>query len=206
MTNGTQTALVTGGAKRIGRAISMALAKAGYNVAVHYRDSAADAEALAATIAASGGRAAALDADLADEEETAALIGRATEALGPVTALVNNASLFERDEAMTATRESWDTHLAVNLRAPFVLIQAMARAMPSQARGAVVNIIDQRVWNPTPHFTSYTLSKAGLWTLTQSQCRRARPGVTQRTAIGDRFPAPSRGTAPRPRWRTGADR
>lgn len=177
MNGEANTVLVTGGAKRIGRAICLALADAGYDVAVHYRDSAEDAEALAEAMAASGRRAAALGADLGEEAETTALIGRAAEILGPVTALVNNASLFERDEALTTTRESWDAHMAVNLRAPFVLIQAMARALPAGVRGAVVNIIDQRVWNPTPHFTSYTLSKAGLWTLTQTLALALAPAI-----------------------------
>ena len=95
-------------------------------------------------------------------------MARAGEALGPLNVLVNNASVFERDEPLTATRESWDAHMAVNLRAPFVLSQAFARQLPDGARGNIVNMVDQRVWNLTPHFTSYTLTKAGLWTLTQT--------------------------------------
>ena len=88
--------------------------------------------------------------------------------MGPVSALINNASVFERDDALDATRASWDLHMEVNLRAPFVLIQEFVRQLPPGVDGNVINILDQRVWNLTPFFTSYTLSKAGLWTLTQT--------------------------------------
>ena len=119
-------------------------------------------------IESAGGRAVALAAELSDEAEAAALAGRAAEDLGPLGCLVNNASLFEYDNVASATAESWAAHMAVNLRAPFVLSQAFAAALPQGAGGAIVNILDQRVWNLTPHFVTYTLSKAGLWTLTQT--------------------------------------
>jgi NAD(P)-dependent dehydrogenase (short-subunit alcohol dehydrogenase family) len=185
-------AIVTGAAKRIGRAIALALADDGYDVAVHYRGSRAEADAVAAAIVAKGRRAVPLAADLADEAATQALIGAAAEALGPVTCLVNNASLFERDEALTVTRESWDAHLETNLRAPFVLMQEFARLLPPEASGAIVNILDERVWNLTPHFVSYTLSKAGLWTLTQVMAMGLAPRIRV-NAIG---PGP---TLPSPR-------
>jgi NAD(P)-dependent dehydrogenase (short-subunit alcohol dehydrogenase family) len=170
-------ALVTGAGKRIGRAIALALAEDGYDVVVHYGSSQADAEAVVAAIAAKGRRAVALAADLSHEAETQKLIGAAAKALGPLTCLVNNASLFERDEALSVTRESWDAHFETNLRAPFVLMQEFARQLPAEASGAIVNIVDERVWNLTPHFVSYTLSKAGLWTLTQVMAMALAPRI-----------------------------
>lgn len=172
-----KTALVTGAAKRIGRAIALDLAAHGWAVAVHYRSDPAEAEAVVAEIESKGARAVALRADLSDEAETAALVERATAALGPLGALVNNASVFEYDSWDTATRESWDLHLNANLRAPFVLTQAFARQVAEDACGCVVNIIDERVWNLTPHFVTYTLSKAGLWTLTQTLALALAPRI-----------------------------
>lgn len=187
-----RVALVTGGAKRIGRALVEALAAEGFAVAIHARASLAEAEALAAALTAGGGRAIALGADLAREAETATLLARAAAALGPVGVLVNNASTFERDEALSATRASWDAHLETNLRAPFVLSQQFARDLPAGAEGLIVNLIDQRVWNPTPHFTSYTVSRAGLWTLTRTLALAFAPRIRV-CAIG---PGP---TLPSPR-------
>ena len=172
-----RSALVTGAARRIGRAIALDLASLGFAVAVHYRRSRADAEGLVGEIVQSGGRAIALAGDLASEAEVQTLVPRAVQALGPLGLLVNNASLFQRDEALTVTRESWDAHLEINLRAPFVLSQTFARQLPANATGLIVNLIDERVWNLTPHFTSYTLSKAGLWTLTQTLALALAPRV-----------------------------
>jgi NAD(P)-dependent dehydrogenase (short-subunit alcohol dehydrogenase family) len=185
-------ALVTGAGKRIGRAIALALAEDGYDVAVHYGSSKDEAAAVVAAIEAKGRRAAALAADLAHEAETQKLIGAAAKALGPLTCLVNNASRFERDEALTVTRASWDAHLETNLRAPFVLMQEFARQLPADRHGAIVNLVDERVWNLTPHFVSYTLSKAGLWTLTQAMALALAPRIRV-NAIG---PGP---TLPSPR-------
>ena len=172
-----RTALVTGGAKRLGRAMALALAGAGFDVAIHYATSTAEAEDTAAAIRALGRRAALLRADLAREAEVAALVPGAQAALGPIGVLVNNASTFERDEWHDATRESWDRHIEPNLRAPFVLAQAMAKALPDSAEGAVVNLLDQRVWSLTPHFVSYTVSKAGLWALTQAMALALAPRI-----------------------------
>jgi NAD(P)-dependent dehydrogenase (short-subunit alcohol dehydrogenase family) len=173
-----RAALVTGGAKRLGRAICLGLAEAGFDVAIHYGGSAAEAEDTAETIRSLGRRAAALRADLAREAEVSALLPAAAAALGrPLGVLVNNASAFERDEWADATRESWDRHMEPNLRAPFVLTQAFARALPAGAEGVVVNMLDQRVWSPTPHFLSYTLSKAGLWSLTQQLALALAPRI-----------------------------
>jgi NAD(P)-dependent dehydrogenase (short-subunit alcohol dehydrogenase family) len=172
-----RAALVTGAAQRIGRTIALALAADGWSVAVHYHSSQQSAEALVGEIAAGGGSAVALEADLADEAAVQELMPRAAAALGPVGCLVNNAAVFENDNAATATRESWDRHLAVNLRAPFVLIQNFAAQLPTAAEGAIVNMLDERVWNLTPYFVSYTVSKTGLWTLTQTMALALAPRI-----------------------------
>jgi NAD(P)-dependent dehydrogenase (short-subunit alcohol dehydrogenase family) len=172
-----RAALVTGAAKRIGRAIAEALADDGWAVAVHHHDSAEEAAALVAAIAARGGRAVALKADLAKEAETVALVGRAADALGPLGCLVNNAAVFANDTALSVTRQSWDRHLETNLRAPFVLMQEFARHLPAAAEGCIVNLLDERVWSLTPYFVSYTLSKAALWTLTQTMALALAPRI-----------------------------
>ncbi|MBB5690161.1 SDR family oxidoreductase [Roseomonas alkaliterrae] len=170
-------ALVTGGAKRLGRAMALALAEAGFDLAIHYAASAEEAEATAQAIQTLGRRAVTLRADLAREEEVARLLPEAAAALGPVGVLVNNASTFERDEWYDATRASWDAHVEPNLRAPFVLTQAFAHALPPGREGVVVNMLDQRVWSLTPHFVSYTVSKAGLWALTQALALALAPRI-----------------------------
>jgi NAD(P)-dependent dehydrogenase (short-subunit alcohol dehydrogenase family) len=171
------TALITGAGKRIGRAIALGLGAAGWSVAVHYGTAAPEAEAVVAEIRAAGGRAQSFRADLADEAAVAALIPGVTQAMGPLSALVNNASVFEDDRALTATRASWDRHMEINLRAPFVLMQEFARQLPAAAEGSVINILDERVWSLTPYFVSYSLSKAGLWALTQSMALALAPHV-----------------------------
>jgi NAD(P)-dependent dehydrogenase (short-subunit alcohol dehydrogenase family) len=172
-----KAALITGAGQRIGRACALALAEAGYAVAVHYNNSGKAAERVAATIRDQGGKAVALCADLTEEDDVKALLPQAAAALGPIGVLVNNASVFEGDTVATATRESWDRHLAVNLRAPFVLIQEFARHLPDDKGGLIVNLLDERVWNLTPYFVSYTLSKAGLWTLTQTMALALAPRI-----------------------------
>lgn len=171
------TVLVTGGAKRIGRAIVRDFAGQGWAVAIHYGRSREEADALATEIRTAGGRAATFSADLARESEVAALLPRAATELGPVTCLVNNASVFEMDKVDTATRESWDRHIETNLRAPLVLSQALARQLPEGAAGNIVNLLDQRVWKLTPYFLSYTVAKAGLWTLTQTLALALAPRI-----------------------------
>jgi NAD(P)-dependent dehydrogenase (short-subunit alcohol dehydrogenase family) len=162
--------------------MALALAGAGFDVAIHYAASAAEAEATAAAIRngapAGSRRAATLRADLAVEAEVAALLPAAEAALGgAIGVLVNNASTFERDEWQDVTRESWDLHLEPNLRAPFVLTQALARSLPAGAEAVVVNMLDQRVWSLTPHFVSYTVSKAALWALTQTMALALAPRI-----------------------------
>ena len=172
-----KAALVTGGAKRIGRAIVEALAADGWAVAVHYNSSAAGAETLAQEVIARGGRAVAIGADLMDESAVRGLLPKAEAALGPIGCLVNNAASFEMDTVRTATRASWDHHIEPNLRAPFVLMQDFAKRLPAAANGAVINLLDERVWSLTPYFVSYTVSKAGLWTLTQTMALALAPRI-----------------------------
>ena len=185
-----RVALVTGGALRLGRAPCLALARAGVSVAVHCRDNAQAAEATAGACRALDVAACVLRADLTDEANMAGLVGRAAAALGPVGVLVNNASVFERDEWHDATRASWDAHLVPNTRAPFVLMQEFARGLPDAAEGCVVNLLDQRVWSLTPHFVSYTVSKAALWALTQSMALALAPRIRV-NAVGPGPAAPS---------------
>lgn len=172
-----KTALVTGAARRIGRVIALDLARHGWDVAVHYGRSVDEAKAVVAQIEGSGRRAIALQADLADEPSVRRLVPGAAAALGPLTLLVNNASRFENDGIADGTRESWDAHIETNLRAPASLIQDFAAQLPADVRGNVVNIIDQRVWNLTPYFMSYTVSKAGLWTLTKTSSMALAPRI-----------------------------
>jgi NAD(P)-dependent dehydrogenase (short-subunit alcohol dehydrogenase family) len=172
-----RAALVTGAAQRLGGAMTLALAEAGFDVAIHCNTSRDAAEAMLAEIRALGRQGIVLQADLADEAQVMRLIPQATAALGPLGVLVNNASAFERDEWHDATRESWDAHMEPNLRAPFVLTQRFAGALPPDAEGVVVNMLDQRVWSLTPHFTSYTVAKAALWALTQTLALALAPRI-----------------------------
>jgi NAD(P)-dependent dehydrogenase (short-subunit alcohol dehydrogenase family) len=169
--------LVTGAAKRLGRAIVLDLAKNGWDIALHFNQSEPDARETADAVRNTGRRVALLKADLADEAATSALIGRAVAELGLLSALVNSASIFESDDWASASRASWDRHMAVNLRAPFVLAQEFARQLPPEARGAIVNIIDQRVLKPTPQFLSYSTSKAALYWLNTTLAQALAPRI-----------------------------
>ncbi|WP_299871763.1 SDR family oxidoreductase [uncultured Sulfitobacter sp.] len=186
-------ALVTGAGQRLGQAMALYLAQRGFDVAVHYAQSAEGAEETVRRIKAMGRQAVALKADLLDEAETQALFPAAVTALGgPITCLVNNASIFEYDTVHSATRNSWDRHMDSNLRAPFVLTQAMAaQGMAAEvddagepvATGLIVNMIDQRVRKLTPEFMTYTLAKMGLWAMTQTTAQALAP-VIRVNAIG----------------------
>ncbi|MDW4500386.1 SDR family oxidoreductase [Sulfitobacter sp. D35] len=179
--------LVTGAGRRLGRAMALYLAARGYDVAVHYASSEAEAEEVADKVRLMERKAVALQADLLDDAQTERLFSEATEALGgPITCLVNNASIFERDTIETATRDSWDRHIQSNLRAPFLLTQAIAAqglapdTDPSGepvASGLIVNMVDQRVRKLTPDFMTYTLAKMGLWALTQTSARALAPAI-----------------------------
>ena len=173
--NAKGAALITGGAQRIGRAIAIELARQGRPVAVHYGTSKAAAEDTVSEIERDGGHAISISGDLAHEEQVLELLPAAEAALGPIDCLINNAAAFERDSVASATRASWDAHMETNLRAPFVLTQAVAERLPKGQTGNVINILDERVWNMTPHFVSYTLSKSALWTLTQTMALALAP-------------------------------
>ena len=181
------TALVTGAGKRLGRAMALELARRGHDVAVHYASSRDEAEAVATEIRGMGQQAVTVQADLLDEAQVTRLLPEAAHKLGsPITCLINNASIFEYDNIRTATRESWDRHMESNLRAPFVLTQAMADQVPAAdhcdmgepvARGLVINMIDQRVRKLTPEFMTYTLAKMGLWAFTQTAAQALAPHI-----------------------------
>jgi NAD(P)-dependent dehydrogenase (short-subunit alcohol dehydrogenase family) len=170
-------ALVTGGARRIGRALVAAAADAGYDVAIHVRSADDDAEAAASEVRARGRKAQIHACDLRKEAATVALVGEVEAELGPVTLLVNCASVFEHDLFSDMNRASWDAHMETNLRAPLVLSQAFARRLPADREGLIVNILDQRVWRPTPDFFSYSLSKAALWEATRMMAQALAPRI-----------------------------
>ena len=186
-----KNALVTGAAKRLGRAIALDLARHGWNVAIHHNTSEREARVTCEDARTAGAKAVLVKADLAREEETSTIVERAARDLGPLTALINSASVFENDQWYSADRASWDRHMEVNLRAPLVLAQDFAKQLPREARGAIVNLLDQRLFRPAPDFLSYGVSRAGLhWltvTLAQALAPRIRvnavaPGPTLRAA------------------------
>jgi NAD(P)-dependent dehydrogenase (short-subunit alcohol dehydrogenase family) len=179
-------ALITGSAHRMGRAMALYLAERGFDVAVHYAGSEKDAAETVAAIRALGRNAHALQADLLDDAQTETLVPRAAAALsGPLTLLINNASIFEYDNITTATARSWDRHIGSNLRAPFFLTQAFAAQAPQAqmvdgeplSQALVINMLDQRVLKPTPEFITYSLAKHALWALTQTSAQALAPHV-----------------------------
>ena len=172
-----KSVLVTGAAKRLGRAIALHLAESGWAVAVHYNNSQAEAEETVAALHLKGVHAAAINADLTLEDDTERLIARARAAVGPLTALVNNASVFENDTIATMTRKSWDKHIEANLRAPLVLSRDFAEQIPEGQEGAIVNLLDQRLLKPNPQFLSYGVSRAGLHWLTVTLAQAMGPRV-----------------------------
>lgn len=168
-------ALVTGGGRRIGRAICLALARAGFDVVIHHRGSGEAAQAVAGEVRALGRRAATLQADLAIEAEVRRVVPTAVEALGSLTVLVNNASVFEDDRVGGLGRETWDAHMETNLRAPVLLAEAFAAQAPDGS--AIVNLLDQRVLKPDPRFFSYALSRNGLWWATRTLAQALAPRI-----------------------------
>ncbi len=173
----TKTALVTGAAKRIGRAIATTLAQAGYDIAVHYGTSGDEAQAVALQLQTFGVRAVAVQADLGDVAQAARLVADARDALGPLTVLVNNASVFADDRVATVTAQSWRTHIDTNLLAPILLAQAFAAQPDLPDDTSIINLIDQRVLKPSPVFFSYGLSKAGLWHATRILAQELAPRI-----------------------------
>ena len=181
-----KAALVTGAGQRIGRALALSLAGRGYDIAVHYSSSSDGADSVVSEIEALGQQAVAFRADLLDDAETAALVPMAADALGPLSVLVNNASIFEYDALLSATQDSWNRHIGSNLKAPFFLTQAFAKQAPAAqsdalgevlASSLVINMIDQRVRKLTPEFMTYTLAKSALWTLTRTSAQALAPAI-----------------------------
>lgn len=188
MASADRVALVTGAGRRIGRAIALDLASAGYDIAVHYHSSEQKALDTVAEIRAAGVNAEAVQADLSREDQTARLIADAGRALGPLSLLVNCASQFVHDDIDTMSRESWDRHMETNLRAPLKLAQDFAAQAQDGAGGgagaSIINIIDQRVWKLTPQFLSYTISKSALFTVTRTLAQALGPRGVRVNAIG----------------------
>lgn len=172
-----RVALVTGAADRIGATIARTLAANGYKVVVHYRSSARDAEAVVADIRANGAEAAAVQADLCVRSERQTLVARAMEAFGPLTVLVNNASIFDPDSIEDLTEELWDKHFAVHVEAPAFLARDFAAQRPQSDEGNIVNIVDERVLHLSPAYFSYTLSKAALWDMTRTLAQSLAPDI-----------------------------
>ncbi len=170
-------ALVTGAGRRIGRSIALELARAGFDVAVHYGTSATDAREVVGSVTALGRKAVAIACDLADADAVQLLVSQAAASLGPVTCLVNSASIFLDDRIETLDPKVWDSQQAVNLRAPILLSKTMAAGLPAGVGGVIINIIDQRVWRLTPQFFSYTASKAGLWAVTRTLAQALAPRI-----------------------------
>jgi NAD(P)-dependent dehydrogenase (short-subunit alcohol dehydrogenase family) len=183
-------ALVTGGARRIGRAIALALAQAGFTVVLHAHRSRQDAEALADEISQRGGHAAVVMADLADDKAVRALVPAAAK-FGPLTLLVNNASEFTEDEIATLDRAHFDRTFSINLAAPLFLAQAFAEQAPAGSDVSIINILDQRVLRPTPRFFSYALSKSALHTATMTLAQALAPAIrVNGVAPGPVLPSP----------------
>lgn len=186
------SALVTGGALRVGRTLVLALVELGFAVAIHCRHSGAAGAALAREIARTGGRAVVVEAELAVAAQRSGLVAAATEALGaPPGVLVNNAAMFEPDQLATLTPDRLRQQLAVNLEAPLLLAQAYVAALPAGRSGLIVNLGDQRTANPTAHYLSYSLSKAGLDMASRVLARELAPRIRVVTlALGQSLPAP----------------
>jgi NAD(P)-dependent dehydrogenase (short-subunit alcohol dehydrogenase family) len=172
-----KSVLITGAAKRIGRALALDLAQAGWDVAVHCNSSITEAEQLAEAIRAHGRRSVVVRGNLLESNLPEVLINDASMALSGLSGLINNASVFEPDEVGSVTHESWAEHLDTNLRAPVFLSQAFARQLPAGMEGNIINIIDQRVWKLTPKFFSYTASKSALWTVTRTLAQALAPRI-----------------------------
>ncbi len=173
-------ALVTGASRRIGRSLALALAKAGYDVAVHHRASPDEAAGVIHEIEAFGRNSVALAAELMDEAAIGKLVKKAVVGLGPLTVLINSASLFEDDRVGSLTSAGWDAHMAANLRAPVLLCEAFAHQLPASVadgEAAILNILDQRVLKPNPQFFSYTVSKSALWSATRTLAQALAPRI-----------------------------
>jgi NAD(P)-dependent dehydrogenase (short-subunit alcohol dehydrogenase family) len=177
MTTSPPVAIVTGGARRIGRAIVEDLAAHGWAVAIHYNHSGNEAEELAAKLTKSFGKAAVVDAELDDLDAVLNIVPRVIERLGKPSLLVNNASIYEGDDIGALNPQLWQRQMTINLTAPVFLAEAFAKAVPESVEGNIVNVIDQRVLKPTPRYFSYQLSKQALWHATESLAQALAPRV-----------------------------
>lgn len=172
-----KSVLITGAAQRIGRAMALDFARHGWNIAVHCHRSLDEAEIVAREIENLGCKAAVVQCDLSAPQAAKKIFAQATNHLGPITCLINNASLFEPDDINSVTEQSWALHLDANLKAPVFLAQSFAQQLPEAADGNIINLIDQRVWKLNPQFLSYTTSKAALWTLTRTLAQAFAPAI-----------------------------
>ena len=172
-----KTCLVTGASLRIGRALALHMARQNYKVAIHYAGNRKAAQSLAKTICDKGGVACVFQADFTNHTAVENLVPRITKKLGSVSCLINNASVFEQDAIEDVSHKTWQQHQDINLRAPLFLTKALAQQLPKGHEGVVINILDQKVWRLTPSFLSYTVSKSGLWTLTQILAQALAPTV-----------------------------
>lgn len=192
-TNPPSTALVTGGARRIGAACVRTLAKRGMTVIIHHHASAPEAEALRQEITTRGGAAHVLQADLADPAQSQALFRRASTLLDghPVTLLINNAALFEPGTLRTTTHDLWMRHLSLNLTAPFLLTRDFARQLPPGRTGQIIQIIDRHGHDPRPGYAAYSAAKSALWTLTRQAALELAPAIrVNAIGPGPILPAP----------------
>ncbi len=169
--------LVTGGARRIGRSIALAVARSGSDVAVHYWESQAEAESICAEIEALGRKAIMVQADLAQPEQASNLVSHVLE-YGSLVGLINNASIFEKLNWENSSLEDWNRHLMINLTAPFLLSQAFARALSPREQGRIINLLDWRVMRPSADHLPYSISKSALASLTQSLASALAPHIT----------------------------
>jgi NAD(P)-dependent dehydrogenase (short-subunit alcohol dehydrogenase family) len=169
--------LITGAARRIGRQMALDLAEAGWNVAVHCNTSVDEAKEVVARISKFSRKSCVVTGDLADPKTPERIMAEAMQSLGPMTALINNASIFEPDDVGEISLDSWARHQDTNLRAPIMLSQCFARQLPAKVNGNIINIIDQRVWKLNPRFFSYTMSKTGLWTATRTLAQALAPYI-----------------------------
>jgi NAD(P)-dependent dehydrogenase (short-subunit alcohol dehydrogenase family) len=170
-------ALVTGANDRIGACLAKTLASSGYAVIVHYRSDPEGANRVKSEIIAAGGRAEVLQANLADRAQRSEVIAKAGEPFGPLTLLINNASIFERDSIFDVSEELWDKHFVIHAEVPVFLSRDFATQLPEGASGNIINILDERVLHPTPGYFSYYLSKAVLWTATQTMAQSLAPAI-----------------------------
>jgi len=177
MNKRNKNVLITGAGNRIGSFIATRLAAEGYSVVIHYHSSALDAENLVAEITRKGSKAAILEADLSDSQQRQALVEKAAKPFGPLTILINNASVFEPDSALTLTEELWDKHFALHAKAPIFLARDFALQLPQGAKGNIINIIDEQVLRYSPDFFSYNLSKSVLWRATRTLAQSLAPNI-----------------------------